>query len=216
MSLKDDLFSSQKEPSYALSFAKQECESPRPLDRQQVGLTFKKPQFAVIHFKGGDMDRIYLLIDGIPDGPYSEDEVLRAVGLGLISDDLLAWHRRLADWIPVGRLIGLLLALQSAPPEKIDIALKSEATANPQIDDLQAKVLKLSLACPYDQSNPRTCPLHEVRKISWKEKCRWIDELSETSLRDLLIFHQKCLAKKMKTLEKVICGPLRARESQKG
>ena len=147
------------------------------------------------------MDDIYLLMDGKREGPFSEDQVLQAVGWGFIPDYLLAWHGGLADWIPVGRLVGLLLTLQSAPPEEIETALKSAATTSSQIVDLRAKVLSLTVACPHDQSNPRTCPLHEVRKISFQEKCGWIDELSEASMLDLLAFHQKCLAKKMKTLK---------------
>src|SRR5208282_38093 len=111
------------------------------------------------------MDDIYLLIDGKREGPFTEDDILQSVGWGFIPDCLMAWHSGLPDWIPVGRLVGLLLELQSAPQEQKEKALKSVAITGSQIVDLRAKLLELSIACPYDQSNPTTCPLHEVRKI---------------------------------------------------
>ncbi|MCE0498779.1 MAG: DUF4339 domain-containing protein [Methylacidiphilales bacterium] len=148
------------------------------------------------------MDDIYLLIEGKREGPFTEEEVLQSVGWGFIPNDLPAWHWGLTDWIPVGRLMGSLLASEPAPPEQMEMVPKPVASGGSQMEELQAKVLSLSVACPYDQSNPRTCPLREVRKISLKEKREWIAKLSEMSMVDLNAFCQNCLAGKKKAKKK--------------
>jgi len=144
------------------------------------------------------MADIYLLIEGKREGPFTETDIRESLAESVIPSHIPAWHEGLSDWISVGRLFGLPLASESAPPEQMETAPEPVATTNSQEVDLRARVLSLSVACPYDQGNPRTCPLHEFRKMSSDEKYGRINELSEMSVRDLLAFHQTCLEKKTK------------------
>ena len=57
--------------------------------------------------RGNVMADIYLLGEGRQDGPYTEDEIQQALAWGFIPSDLLAWKEGLADWVQVGRLMGL-------------------------------------------------------------------------------------------------------------
>jgi hypothetical protein len=57
--------------------------------------------------RNNGMAYIYLLSEGKEDGPYTEDEIQQALAWGFIPSDLPAWREGLADWIQVGRLLGL-------------------------------------------------------------------------------------------------------------
>jgi len=57
------------------------------------------------------MRQIYLLIDGKPTGPSTEDEVRELLAHGRIRKDVLAWHDGLPEWIGLGSL--LLLSEES-------------------------------------------------------------------------------------------------------
>jgi len=98
----------------------------------------------------------------------------------------------------VDKLIGLHLSLQFASPDEVSQALRSETITGTQLVDRRTKVLSLSYACPHNCGKPRDCPFSEIRKKNNYEKCQWIESLSQACLRDLITFHQKCLAKKMK------------------
>jgi hypothetical protein len=63
---------------------------------------------------------------------------------------------------------------------------------------LHKRVFGLSVACPFDHGNPGACPLHEVRKMGVMERFEWLHEQSEEGMRNLLVFHQKCLEEKEK------------------
>jgi len=54
----------------------------------------------------------------------------------------------------------------------------------------------LSVECPFDGTNPCTCPLHEIRKKSLKERYEWAQKLSESDALNILTFHQVCLKEK--------------------
>jgi hypothetical protein len=54
-------------------------------------------------------------------------------------------------------------------------------------------VLKLTVACPHDNSNPPYCPLHEVRKLSVEERMKWAEALSDEEMQYLGTYHQVCL-----------------------
>ena len=47
---------------------------------------------------------------------------------------------------------------------------------------LKVKLSILSEACPLDQSNPSTCPFHEIRERSHEERMAWLAELSDEAL----------------------------------
>ncbi|MCE0499422.1 MAG: hypothetical protein LV481_15890 [Methylacidiphilales bacterium] len=61
---------------------------------------------------------------------------------------------------------------------------------------MRERVFGLSVACPFDQGNPCVCPLHEIRKLSIEERYKWVRELSNESMLDILHNHQKCLGEK--------------------
>jgi len=63
--------------------------------------------------------------------------------------------------------------------------------------ELLAKVFGLTVACPSDQGNPCDCPLHEVRKLSLRERHEWARGLSEADMRVLIGYHEKCSTKKL-------------------
>jgi len=54
----------------------------------------------------------------------------------------------------------------------------------------------LSEACPLDQVNPSTCPLHEIRERYPKERMAWFDELSEEALLNIHTYCQLCWKRK--------------------
>ena len=67
---------------------------------------------------------------------------------------------------------------------------------SPRKQFLLEEIFGLAVACPFDQGNPCNCPLHELRKKSLQERYRWLLDLSEADLRDILTNHRKCLDEK--------------------
>ena len=63
---------------------------------------------------------------------------------------------------------------------------------NSQRIAFETQILDLSESCPFDGSNPCTCPWHEVRDKSQKEKHEWVRALSDESLLQILAFHKQC------------------------
>ena len=61
-----------------------------------------------------------------------------------------------------------------------------------QRTSFEAQIFDLSEVCPFDGSNPCTCPWHEMRKKSQKEKYEWVHALSDESVLQLLAFHKQC------------------------
>jgi hypothetical protein len=64
--------------------------------------------------------------------------------------------------------------------------------ANSQRSYLLAEFSILSEACPLDQSNPSTCPFHEIRNWSLKERMAWFDELSEEAIVNIHTYCRLC------------------------
>jgi hypothetical protein len=74
-----------------------------------------------------------------------------------------------------------------------------DASTNSRKQYLLEEIFGLAVACPFDQGNPCGCPLHELRKKSLQERYRWLRDLSDDKLREILIFHRKCLDEKEKS-----------------
>ena len=53
------------------------------------------------------MRDIYLHIEGKQVGPLPEDQVRQSVARGEIKEDVLAWHKDLPGWVPLGNIAGL-------------------------------------------------------------------------------------------------------------
>ena len=51
----------------------------------------------------------------------------------------------------------------------------------------------LSETCLFDQGNPSTCPMHEIRERSLKERLAWFDRLSEEARVNIHTYCQLCL-----------------------
>jgi len=58
---------------------------------------------------------------------------------------------------------------------------------------LQADLLGLSEACPYDHCNPKDCPLFLVRRMPPRDRLRWFNGLGEADLIYLAAYHHVCL-----------------------
>jgi hypothetical protein len=63
-------------------------------------------------------------------------------------------------------------------------------------DQLMPKMIGLAMECPFDGTNPCTCPLHEIRKKSLAERLKWAQKLSEDDAFSILTFHKECLNQK--------------------
>ncbi len=62
---------------------------------------------------------------------------------------------------------------------------------------LRTQVVHLTVLCPFDLTNPCTCPLHEIRKKSSIERLDWVDSLTDAEVADILSNHQECLTTKL-------------------
>jgi len=71
-----------------------------------------------------------------------------------------------------------------------------DARINSRKQYLLEEIFGLAVACPFDQGNPCECPLHELRKKSLQQRYQWLQDLSDDSLREILVFHRKCLDEK--------------------
>jgi len=72
----------------------------------------------------------------------------------------------------------------------IDFAQKNPVYA-------KAMLMGLIIECPYG-GNPEDCPLYERRKLSMKQKIKWVKSLSDDELLKAYHVHCECLRKKAK------------------
>jgi hypothetical protein len=72
------------------------------------------------------------------------------------------------------------------PPKKPD----------PHLHLPRQAVLGLTVACPFDQTNPPDCQLCEIRKIDLNARFEWISKLTLTEAQAILIHHDQCLLTK--------------------
>ena len=72
--------------------------------------------------------------------------------------------------------------------------MKNEAlVTGSQRIHLRAKLCILSERCLSNQANPYTCPLHEIRNWSLKERMGWVDGLSEEAILNIYTYCRLCL-----------------------
>ena len=64
---------------------------------------------------------------------------------------------------------------------------------NSQRSYQRARFAILSEGCPFDDDNPATCPMHEIRERSLKERMVWFDELSEKAFLAIDTHCRLCL-----------------------
>jgi hypothetical protein len=66
-------------------------------------------------------------------------------------------------------------------------------------NELQANLLALSEACPFDQSNPADCPLFPLRRMKRQERLLWCQALDEEALAYVIAYHHVCLSVKVQS-----------------
>ena len=69
--------------------------------------------------------------------------------------------------------------------------------STPFLRKLHGKIVALSVACPVDECNPVECPLHEVRKMTLRERYEWSKSISEDEAIKLVQHHIKCVEEKI-------------------
>jgi hypothetical protein len=69
-------------------------------------------------------------------------------------------------------------------------------SASEDRERLKAWVVGLTMACPFDQSNPHDCPLCQIRIKPLIERLHWVDSLEHEQLRLIVTTHLLCLAQK--------------------
>jgi len=62
---------------------------------------------------------------------------------------------------------------------------------------LRTQVIHLTVLCPYDLTNPCSCPLNEIRRKSSLERLDWVDSLSNEEAANIYLNHQRCLNEKL-------------------
>jgi len=75
---------------------------------------------------------IYLLVEGLPQGPYPEDQILQFLVEDIIPPDLPAWCEGLAEWVEVQSLFAPVEdpSLFPPPPEEVEEPIQVEAVEN--------------------------------------------------------------------------------------
>jgi hypothetical protein len=71
-------------------------------------------------------------------------------------------------------------------------------TASEDRERLKVWVVGLTMACPYDQSNPPDCPLCQIRTKPLVERLHWVESLSHEKLRLIVNTHLLCLEQKQR------------------
>jgi len=61
---------------------------------------------------------------------------------------------------------------------------------------LAQSILGLTVACPFDQTNPPGCQLCEIRKLDLKTRFQWVSKLTLSEAQAIWGNHDKCLATK--------------------
>ena len=63
----------------------------------------------------------------------------------------------------------------------------------------RSNLFALSVACPFDQSNPEDCPLFALRQMKPRERLAWFNALNDDDLWYLAAYHNACLNARVKT-----------------
>jgi hypothetical protein len=70
----------------------------------------------------------------------------------------------------------------------------------PQMDEktlrerLVVGIYGLLVACPYEQGNPASCQLFEIRKKKLRDRVEWVQSLSFDDMVHIMTVHKGCLA----------------------
>lgn len=50
--------------------------------------------------------------------------------------------------------------------------------------------------CPYDQGNPKNCPLHAMRLTPMPARMQWVRKCTDLDLRSIVRYHFACISTK--------------------
>jgi hypothetical protein len=75
----------------------------------------------------------------------------------------------------------------------------SHSVLGEQQNELLADLLKLSVACPFDQTNPSDCPLSQLRIMKTTKRLQWLQALKQDDLSYLAAYHRVCLTVKVES-----------------
>jgi len=51
--------------------------------------------------------------------------------------------------------------------------------------------------CPFDHTNPGSCPLHALRVRPRDDRLEWLKSLSVAEIEELVVYHWVCLEEKV-------------------
>jgi len=86
--------------------------------------------------------------------------------------------------------------MSSVNPKDEVNPVKENGTMSESSVELEApsvgEFINLLLCCPKG-GNAESCPLCEVRKLSFEEKVQWVMSQSKDEIMETLTFHQSCI-----------------------
>jgi len=56
-------------------------------------------------------------------------------------------------------------------------------------------VIGLLVCCPY-KSNPATCPLYDIRQKPVRERAKWVKQLTDEQIQDIINIHKECFIRR--------------------
>ena len=92
--------------------------------------------------------------------------------------------------------LGLHCVFQRDKHLSVNTTSQAEEGFDRDGDRLREQLVILAAECPYTNSNPPSCPLHEVRKLEPTAIIDWLDALNPDEKDFLTTYHQVCLETK--------------------
>ena len=68
---------------------------------------------------------------------------------------------------------------------------ESRTKANTEVASLRADILCLVLMEDYAPTVGK-CPFREIRKKTLREKIRWVEQLTDIQIQNMVVFHKLC------------------------
>lgn len=66
-------------------------------------------------------------------------------------------------------------------------------------ENLRSQIFGLTMECP-TMGNPEECQLHEIRKLSIKDRFEWVESLTLDKCKELYDNHKECFYKRKQAL----------------
>jgi len=82
----------------------------------------------------------------------------------------------------------------------------ARTTLSTSVEELRASLLEVLTACPVEQCNPGTCPLHCLRELDYPRRIQWLNALDRNDLQFLAAYHCACMKVKQQVTPTVKTG----------